>query len=356
MNWRAPQSNASIKQEGSPSVLVHNTDGDDTIMQPQEPYTYLFGPVPSRRFGRSLGVDLTPYKTCSFNCVFCQLGPTLNTTVERREYVPTADALRELASWLDDGSKADYITLSGSGEPTLHSRFGDVLAWVNDHSAIPSVLLTNGSMLRLPEVREGAAHAKVVKISMSAWDQPSLEWVNRPHPTLRLDEMHEGIKAFRAMYDGEIWVEVFLVSGLNSIPADVKKIAALVKDIHPERVQLNTAVRPPAEEIAAAVSAAQMAALKDLFEPPGEVIADYSADRDSQVRVNEFTILAMLKRRPCTATDIAQAFGMHLNEVAKYLGKLTHTGRIVPVRKDNQLHYFDSKNINNPTTEKDPTG
>ena len=151
-------------------------------------YKYLFGPVPSRRLGRSLGVDLTPHKTCSLDCVFCQLGRTTEKTIARQEYVPTDKVLAELAEWLDRDGQADYITLSGSGEPTLHSGFGKVLEFIRSKSVIPAVLLTNGTMLQLPEVREAAACANVVKISLSAWNQASYEWVNRPHNQLRFED------------------------------------------------------------------------------------------------------------------------------------------------------------------------
>ena len=304
-----------------------------------KPYQYLFGPVPSRRFGRSLGVDLTPYKTCSFNCVFCQLGPTSKTTVERKEYVPVKDVLDELDTWIEMDGQADYITLSGSGEPTLHSRFGDVLERVRQKSTIPSALLTNGSMLMFPEVREAAARADVVKVSLSAWNQESLGWVNRPHDSLQFDEIHEGLKAFRSEFKRELWMEVFLVAGMNSTPADVRQIASVAKDIGPDRIQLNTAVRPPAEEFVMPLLAKQLEDLKGLFEPEAEVIAEFTVDSDKEIQVHEEMILAMLKRRPCTAEHIADVFGMHLNEVSKYLGKLVRTQHIYTEHKQEQLYY-----------------
>lgn len=130
-------------------------------------YSYLFGPVPSRRLGRSLGVDLCPLKTCSLNCIFCQLGPTSCRTVVRKSYTPAETVCSELKDWFSSYGRADYITLSGSGEPTLHSRFGEILEFVSQNSSIPTALLTNGTMLFLPEVRESAAKANLVKISLS---------------------------------------------------------------------------------------------------------------------------------------------------------------------------------------------
>jgi len=126
-------------------------------------YRHLFGPVPSRRLGRSLGVDLTPFKTCTLDCIFCQLGHTTNKTLDRKEYVPVVAVEAELETWIKEGGKADYITLSGSGEPTLHTRFGEVLQFVRDQTAIPTALLSNGTLFWLPEVREAARHADIVK-------------------------------------------------------------------------------------------------------------------------------------------------------------------------------------------------
>ncbi|MFO7600760.1 MAG: radical SAM protein [Candidatus Desulfacyla sp.] len=300
---------------------------------------YLFGPVPSRRFGRSLGVDLTPYKTCSLDCVFCQLGRTTDKTVERREYVNMEEVLGELDEWLETDGKADYITLSGSGEPTLHERFGEVLALIREKSDIPSLLLTNGTLLHLTEVREAAALASVVKVSLSAWDQASFGWVNRPHAELRFEELISGQKAFRREYTGQLWMEVFLVSGMNAMPVDVSRIAALAEEIGPDRIQLNTAIRPAAEDFAVPVSKERMAELTHLFHPQAEIIAEFSNQKDLKSRANKESVLAMLRRRPCTAGQIAEGFGMHLNEVSKYLGNLLSTDQIRTERKGETIYY-----------------
>ncbi len=302
-------------------------------------YKYLFGPVPSRRFGRSLGIDLTPYKTCSYDCVFCQLGPGERTTTRRKEYVPIDAVIEELRDWLEADGDANYITLSGSGEPTLHSHFGRILEYVKKNSDIPCLLLTNSSMLRIPEVREQACHADVVKISLSAWNQESLGWINRPNDALKFEEIIDGMKLFREQFRGQLWMEVFLVAGINSAPGDVEKIAALANEIQPDRIHLNTAIRPPAEEFVSAVSPEQMRELVKLFTQETEVTASFSGGTDNKIMANEDTILAMLRRRPCTADHISQVFGMHPNEVSKYTGRLLHNGKIQAILKDKQRYY-----------------
>src|SRR5450830_1593621 len=163
-------------------------------------FKYLFGPVPSRRFGLSLGVDLLPRKTCTLDCIFCEVGPTTHRTLVRKEYVPTEEVLKELAAWFALNLKADFITVTGSGEPTLHTRFGDVLSAiraqerVRSHGRVRSALLTNSTLFHLPEVRSCAALAEVVKVSLSAWDQASFEAITRPHADLSFDRLVDGLR------------------------------------------------------------------------------------------------------------------------------------------------------------------
>ena len=305
-------------------------------------YKHIFGPVPSRRLGRSLGIDLIPYKTCSLNCIFCQLGCTNQQTIKRSEYVPVGDVLEEIAAWLETDGNADYITLSGSGEPTLHSRFGEIIEWIHQKTSIPVVLLTNGTTLYLPEVRDAACKANLIKISLSAWDEDSFEQVNRPYQKLRFAQLVEGEKSLRTQFSGELWLEVFILRGINSLKADVKKIAELAKQIAPDRIHLNTAVRPPAEKFAVPVSTEQLETLAELFDPRAEVIAEFSNDQSPEVQANENTILSMIQRRPCTAMQIAEVFGMHANEVSKYIGKLIRTGQIRADHKKGDIYYLDN--------------
>ncbi len=305
-------------------------------------YKHIFGPVPSRRLGLSLGVDLTPFKTCTQDCVFCQLGRTSIKTISRGEYVPTVEILDELGQWFREDGTADHITLSGSGEPTLHSRFGEVLHFIRNNTRIKSTLLTNGSMFHLPEVRNAASQAHIVKISLSAWDRMSYGWVNRPHPDINFKNMIEGQKVFRDEFKGQLWIEVFLVAGINSIPSDVEKIAAITDLLRPDRIHLNTAVRPPAEDFVAPLPEEKLVSLCSLFHPPAEVIVEHEFQHGFEMQVHQEKIAAMLQRRPCTAEEIAGTFGIHLNEAHKFLGALMREGRIGTERAGGSLYYFAS--------------
>ncbi len=303
-------------------------------------YNHLFGPVPSRRLGKSLGVDLVPFKTCSFDCIFCQLGKTTQKTVERKEYVPVDEIIAELDHWLKNGGKAEYITLAGSGEPTLHSGLGRIIDFLHENTEIPVALLTNGALLGDPDVRTDAAKADLVKASLSVWDQSSLEYINRPHSTINFERLIEGEIQFRQHFTGQLWIEVFLVWGANTTIEDVAKIAEWVKEIRPDRVQLNTAVRPPCEEYVQAVPKDIMTMLASKFDPAAEIIAEYSSSTSPEVKANEADILSMLERRPCTLEQICQVFSLHKNEVLKYLGKMMRSGQIQQHKDAGETFYL----------------
>lgn len=290
-------------------------------------------------------MDLTPHKTCCYDCVFCQLGRTSEKTVRRKEYVPTAEVLSELDAWLETDGKADYITLSGSGDPTLHTGFGRIFESVHTRSRIPTVLLTNGSMLVHPEVRDAAALSDVVKVSLSAWDQKSFEWVNRPHSQLSFDRLVSGMQDFRIRFKGRLAMEVFLLKGINAMADQVRKIARIAKEIGPDQIQLNTAVRPPAEDFAVPLEKTLMDKMTGFFEPAAEVIAEFCSSGLEDMQANEQTIFSMLQRRPCTAEQIGRVFGMHLNEVSKYLGILYRERKIHTELRNKNMYYSAPRGI-----------
>jgi len=302
-------------------------------------YNHPFGPVPSRRLGRSLGIDLTPFKTCSFDCIFCQLGRTTDKTDLRRHYVPFGEVIAELHARIAAGNTADYITLSGSGEPTLNSEFGRVIRFLRESTTIPVALLTNGTLLGDTHVQMAAAQATMVKVSLSAWDDTSLQHVNRPHRSIKFDTLYDGILQFRQRFAGDLWVEVFLVWGTNTSVSDILKIAERVQALKPTRVQLNTAVRPPCEDYAYAVPRHRMEDLAKLFKPAAEIMAEYSSSTSAGIQSTEADLLGMLERRPCTLDQICRVTGLHPNEASKYLGKLTRTGQVQENHKAGTVYF-----------------
>jgi wyosine [tRNA(Phe)-imidazoG37] synthetase (radical SAM superfamily) len=276
-------------------------------------------------------VDLVPRKTCAFDCVFCQVGRTTDLSIERREHVPTGEVLAELRAWKEAGGTADFVTLAGSGEPTLHTRFAEVLRAAREGGGAKTALLSSGALMHLPEVREGAVTADVLKVSLSAWDQASFERINRPHPALRFDRVLDGLRGLGRDVRGELWVEVFVVAGVNSDLASMRRIARLARGIGPARVHLNTVVRPGAEPWAAAASKEALETLAAAFDPPAEVIAEWRPGRGTAAAGAagaEGAVEAMLARRPCTAADVAASLGMTAGEAAACLAGLAARGRI----------------------------
>ncbi|HOK76465.1 MAG TPA: radical SAM protein [Verrucomicrobiota bacterium] len=303
-----------------------------------ENFKYVFGPVPSRRLGRSLGVDLVPFKTCTYDCIYCQLGRTTRKTVERKEWVPTAAVLEELKRKL--ASHPDYITFSGSGEPTLHSGLGEIIEQVRAMTKIPVAVLTNGSLLWQPEVRAELALADVVMPSLDAGDDLLFQAVNRPHPDITFEKLVAGLEQFRGEFSGQYWLEVLLLAGHTGLPAHVQEIAEIVRRIRPDRVQLNTAVRPPAEEHVRAVPPEGLAALAKAFGPEAEVIANYCILKATpQSHPSAEAVLALLKRRPCRVQDIAQGLGIKPAEVVKHLAGLEANGCICRQRRGAEVFY-----------------
>ncbi|HPA78822.1 MAG TPA: radical SAM protein [Kiritimatiellia bacterium] len=285
-------------------------------------YKYLFGPVPSRRLGLSLGVDLVPHKTCSMNCIFCQLGNTARTTIERREYVPTEDVLAEISDWQAQGGQTDVITLSGGGEPTLHSRFGEVIDFVKAKTRHRTVILSNGSLLHLPEVRREAARADIVKITLASWDEDSFRKIHRPPAEVTFARIIEGACAFRNEFTGEIWLEVFVIPGINAEPEKIRKIAGFAEKIRPDKIHLNTAVRPAAEKTVQPVPAAALQNLTGLFNPPAEVIASFAPGSGHRIELHEESVLALVRLHPCTAENIARMCKITPAEAAEFLDSM----------------------------------
>lgn len=302
-------------------------------------YKYLFGPVPSRRFGRSLGVDLVPRKTCTFNCAFCEVGPTTCLTMERKEHVPLEEVQRELAAWRSSGGTADFVSVTGSGEPTLHTGFGRILEFIKSEIKIRSALLTNSTLLYLPDVRRAAGAADVIKVTLSAWDEASFRRIARPHADLRFASVVEGLKSLRDEYPGAIWMEVFIVPNLNSDMSQIKAIAELARSMKPDRIQLNTAVRPTAESKVGAVSSFFLHEISTLFAPRAEVIAGFAGMSEQGRNVGQDVILAMLKRRPCTAADVTAAFSLAVAETEKMLRKMVDE-KLARIEKRNGDEYF----------------
>jgi len=211
--------------------------------------TYVYGPVPSRRLGQSLGIDPIPFKTCNYNCVYCQLGRTTPLTNERRDFFPPEDILAEVRRALEihQFDRIDYITFVGQGEPLLCVSLGRLVREVKTLTNIPVAVITNGSLLFRPEVREEVCQADVVIPTLDGTDEKTFRRINRPWPELHIAGIIDGLVAFRRMFEGQLWVEVMLVKDVNDTEQALSGIAGALSCVRPDQVHLNVPIRPPAE-------------------------------------------------------------------------------------------------------------
>lgn len=311
-----------------------------TALHPLKELTmsYTFGPVPSRRLGRSLGVDLVPFKTCTYDCIYCQLGPTTCKTTERKPFVGWEPILAEIQRKADQS--LDYITLSGSGEPTLCTGLDELIHRIQAITTVPVAVLTNGSLLWRDDVRRELRSADLVIPSLDAGDDSGFQFINRPVASISFEQMMEGLIAFRQEFRKPYWLEVFLLAGYTSVDAQVNRLAAWVDRIQPDRVQLNTVTRPPRDRFAEPVPREQLTRLADHFRPSAEVVADYAHPAvTQQTQANESDILDMLQRRPCSVEDMGSALGLHRNEVVKYTEDLCRRELIETVVEHANVYY-----------------
>jgi len=306
-------------------------------------YKHLFGPVPSRRLGMSLGVDLIPHKICSLNCVYCECGSTTSHTLDRKEYVPVEEIYGELTDFFENHPDPEYITFSGAGEPTLHSHMGEVIAYIKRlKPGLPVAVLTNGTLFQFPEVREELMQADLVLPSLDAATQSAFQKINRPVRNFSVDQYIKGLEDFCREFGGEIWMEVLILPGYNDDHENLSAIKEVLQKINPHRIQLNTLDRPGTVK---GLRAATIAELNGISEEWGlkqvEIIAppeDRKKKKSYRTDI-ESVILETLSRRPCTLGDLEKILGMHINEINKYLGAMEETGKIKTVEQDRGTFY-----------------
>jgi len=237
---------------------------------------YIYGPLKSRRLGRSLGITLTPYKICSFNCVYCQLGKTINTTSERREYIPIQEIINELKLWLQNNSQEakdlNYITLSGSGEPTLNIKIGQLIAEIKKISPVPVAVITNASLLNEALVRQALSCADLIIPSLDAAAPAIFTKVDRPKEGIKVEDIINGLIVLRKEFKGKIWLEVMLIKGINDDLAHARKLKDIIEKINPDKIQLNSPVRTTAEDNILAVDKKKLEKIKEILGDKCEII------------------------------------------------------------------------------------
>jgi wyosine [tRNA(Phe)-imidazoG37] synthetase (radical SAM superfamily) len=294
-------------------------------------YRFLFGPVQSRRLGISLGVDCIPAKTCNLDCIYCECGPTSNLTMTRKEYAAAQDVINELRAYLTGRPKLDFITFGGSGEPTLNTKISEIAQYLKkEFPEYKRALLTNGTLFYLPEVCDAAMSFDCVLPSLDAVSRDVFNAINRPAPTLSLDKAIEGLVAFSEQYSGMLWVEIFIVPGINDAPEELGRFKETLNRISPARVQLNSLDRPGTLKNIPVPAVEHLAKIAKFFFPlPVEIISRtphaFSGIIDA---AGEESLLAALSRRPLTIEEIAVFAGMTINQSFDMAARLTAEKKI----------------------------
>jgi wyosine [tRNA(Phe)-imidazoG37] synthetase (radical SAM superfamily) len=302
---------------------------------------YIYGPVPSRRLGRSLGIDLVPKKTCTYDCIYCQIGRTTNQTMERAEYIPASsilqDARKALREW---GDAVDYIACSGSGEPTLNLAIGEVIQGIKELTSVPVAVITNSSLLHQGEVRKAILQADVVLPSLDAATTSVFQTVNRPHPSLDIAQIVQGLADFRREYKGQILLEILLCRGVNDGKEEIEALQQAIRTIKPDKVQLNTVVRPAVEGYASILPPDRMEQIRTALGEHVEIIAEFKG-HNKMIPSEDITekVIRLIQRRPETLDGLATALGLHDLELTKILDTLTKEGRIKYRVFNKQLYY-----------------
>lgn len=301
---------------------------------------HVYGPVPSRRLGYSLGVDILPPKTCTLDCIYCQLGPTPKTSVQRKTFYDQEKVIAQIQDVLNSGKRIDYITFSGSGEPTLNKILKKLIRDIKRITPIPVAVLTNATLLTEGRVRKDLLDADLVVPSLDAVTQSLFNQVNRPHASLNIDSIIRGLKAFRREFSGQLWLEIMLVKGINDSPVHIQKLKKVIEQVSPNKIQLNTVIRPPAEAAAQPLTPAELEEVREALGDQCEIIADFSKKEQFPHNSDiESAILTTVKRRPVTLADMAAFLGKHPDEILKHLNQLIQKNRVKQIRHEGKIYF-----------------
>lgn len=305
-----------------------------------------YGPVPSRRFGLSLGIDLVPHKTCSFDCIYCQLGPTDTLSATPSNHFDLDDILIEVEEALADEPRPDVITLAGSGDPTLYSPLAELMDGLKELADIPLLMITNSALFWREEVARAAARADILAPSLDAGDPATFARVNQPHRDVTFDRLVQGLRDVTASHPGEVRLEVMLVRDVNDDEASLAAIARILETLRYDRIDVNTPVRPPVPERGALPCDADvldraLAIFGPLAHPIGsfERRTDVRSSRGRAFDDRDKDIRQMLLRRPCTREDIAVSLGMRRQDVIAALERLTAAGLIAARAGESGIYY-----------------
>lgn len=266
-------------------------------------FRYIYGPVPSRRLGLSLGVSPIPKKTCNYSCIYCQLGRTDRMTNTRKMFYPVQAILDELDEVIKRNIPFDVVTIVGEGEPTLYLGLGDLLEGIHERTDKPLAVITNGALLYDSQVRQELSRADIVLPTLDAYDATSFAKINRPHGSLQFEEVVEGLENFSKTFEGQLWIEIMLMAGVNDDDESLKRYTELLEHIRYDKLYVNTPVRPPAESDVMAIDHAKMRHAAELL---NGISIDLLVSQGfhSEIKDDYQAVLSIIKRHPMNQFEI----------------------------------------------------
>jgi wyosine [tRNA(Phe)-imidazoG37] synthetase (radical SAM superfamily) len=301
---------------------------------------YTYGPVPSRRLGYSLGIDIIPYKNCSFNCVYCQLGKTTNITTERKEYTPVKDVISDIKIAAAVDRRVDYFTFSGSGEPTLHAGIKTLIHETKRLTPVPIAVLTNSSLMNQKSVQTDLLEADLILPTLCAVTETVFERVNRPHKDISIRSIIQALIDFRKSYTGNIWLEIMLVKGINDQKEELEKLRRAADMIEPDKIHINTVIRPPSERSALPLSIDELERARSILGDKAEIIVDFKKDlAPERFTDTQSQVMNTIRRRPVTLKDIESITGLNKHEIIKHIDYLLKNKEIEIIRHDDRDYY-----------------
>lgn len=310
-------------------------------------YKHIFGPVLSRRLGVSLGVDLVLHKTCSMDCIYCECGRTTVLSMEQKEVVRFDIVKSELDHYLKNNNDPDFITFSGSGEPCLNPCLGKVIEYIKEQRPdIKVAVLTNSTLIDKSEVRKALLKADLVIPSLDAASKTAFEKINRPHKSVDLDGMINGLIKFSKEFKGKLWLETLILPGINDGEQDLLLLKQAIEKINPDMVQLNTLDRPGTEsDICPAVREELEKVVKVLKVPDIEIIAKAQVIQTTRTARKDLkaAISETIHRRPCTIKDLSQTLGFTEKIIAQHIDTLEKENKIFSTTRERGIFYQTRK-------------
>ena len=304
---------------------------------------YLYGPVPSRRLGRSLGIDPIPSKTCNYQCIYCQLGKTTHFTNDRKDFYPKEEIFEEMEkSIILNKGKFDYITFVGSGEPTLCKSLGELILKAKKLSEKPICVITNGSLLYQEDVKNELMLSDVVLPNLDAGDEKLFIKINRPHPSINFGKIIQGYIDFRKEFKGKFWIEIMVMKGINDSKEELIKIKEKVDLIKPDRIDINVPIRPPVEKWVEIPNKTIISLLNEIFEDYSNINFPEMGTFDVYSSDFEKELLSIVERHPMREKQIIRTFcsdNFSKEELLQRLNKLEFNKKIKKTTYNNQIFW-----------------